>query len=169
MDFEVLYWELARGAEIIRALVNGITQEEAQVKPGPDSWSILEVVCHLYDEEREDFRQRLDIILNRPNEEAPPIDPQGWVTSRKYNESDLGEMLDAFIAEREQSLEWLKGLSVANWDTEYMTRFGPVKAGEMLGSWVAHDNLHMRQLVELRRTRVLRITEPYDVGYAGDW
>ena len=56
VEFETLYQDLAHGAEIIRALVLGVTQAQAQVKPTPESWSILEVVCHLGDEEREDFR-----------------------------------------------------------------------------------------------------------------
>ncbi len=50
---------------MIRALLNDIGQEQAQVKPDAESWSILEVVCHLYDEEQEDFREHLDFILHR--------------------------------------------------------------------------------------------------------
>ena len=169
MQFEIPYQELARGAEIIPALVSGITQAEARSRPAPESWSIVEVVCHLWDEEREDFRQRLDIILHRPGETWPPIDPQGWVTARKYNDRDLAEALDNFVAERNQSLAWLRRLSAPNWEAEYITQFGPIKAGDMLASWAAHDNLHMRQLVELRRSRVVSIAEPDDVGYAGEW
>ena len=169
MEFEILYQELARGAEIIRALASGVTPAEARTRPAPESWSILEVVCHLWDEEREDFRQRLDFILHRPGETAPLIDPQGWVTARKYNERDLAETLENFVAERNQSLAWLRLLSAPNWDAEYATPFGSIKAGDMLAAWVAHDNLHTRQLVELRRSRIVSIAEPYDVGYAGDW
>ena len=169
MDFETLYRELEYGAEIIRSLLTGITQTEAQVKPTPESWSILEVVCHLGDEEREDFRQRVDFILNRPGEEWPPIHPGAWVTERKYNERDLEQSLNDFRAERQKSLAFLKGLESANWDASHMTEFGERKAGELLGSWVAHDHLHMRQLVELRRARVEKITAPYDILYAGDW
>ncbi len=44
-----------------------------------------------------------------------------------------------------------------------------MKAGELLAAWVAHDNLHMRQLVELRRARLVNLTAPYDVSYAGEW
>ena len=62
MQPETLYQELAQGAEIIHALVMGVMQAEACVKPQPESWSILEVVCHLLDEEREDFRQRLAFV-----------------------------------------------------------------------------------------------------------
>src|SRR5512137_697530 len=99
MQFETLYQELARGAEIVSKLLGGITPAEARLKPDPESWSMLEVVCHLYDEERHDFRQRLDIILHRPHEPWPPIDPAGWVTARQYNNRELTEALDGFVAE----------------------------------------------------------------------
>lgn len=169
MEFETLYQDLAHGAEIIRALVLGVTQAEAQVKPAPESWSILEVICHLVDEEREDFRQRIDFMLNRPGEIWPPIHPGAWVTERKYNERDLEQSLHDFLAERSTSLLFLKGLESANWNASTMTQFGERKAGDLLGSWVAHDNLHMRQLVELRRVRLQKITDPYDIRYAGEW
>lgn len=169
MEFETLYHDLAHGADIIRALVMGVTQAEAQVKPTPESWSILEVVCHLGDEEREDFRQRVDFMLNRPGEPWPPIHPGAWVTERKYNARDLEQSLNDFLAERAKSLVFLKGLAAANWNTSTVTPFGERKAGDLLCSWVAHDNLHMRQLVELRRVRLQKITEPYDIRYAGEW
>ncbi len=44
-----------------------------------------------------------------------------------------------------------------------------MSAGEMFVSWVAHDNLHIRQLVELRRSRIVSLTAPYEIGYAGEW
>ena len=42
-------------------------------------------------------------------------------------------------------------------------------AGDMLSAWVAHDNLHIRQLVELRRFRIEKVTKPYKIRYAGEW
>lgn len=169
MKFEELYQELERGVEMIRALVVGVTLEEARARPQPESWSTLEVICHLYDVEREDFRQRLDIILNRPHEKFPMIDPPSWIVGRQYNERDLTEMLDKWAAERAQSLAWLKELANSNWDTEYSDQYGSMKAGELFAAWVAHDNLHMRQLVELRRSRLEKLVAPYDPGYAGEW
>lgn len=169
MNFSILYQELVNSTEMIRALIKDIQQEQAQVKPDAESWSILEVICHLHDEECEDFREHLDFILHRQSEEWHRIDPQGWVTERKYNEQDLQEMTDKFFAERQKSLEWLKGLSDSDWNTEYTSQFGSMKAGEMFAAWVAHDNLHVRQLTELRRQHIERITQPYDIQYAGDW
>ena len=54
MEFAKLYQELSNSTEMIRALLAGVTQEEAAVKPTPEAWSQLEVICHLHDEERED-------------------------------------------------------------------------------------------------------------------
>ncbi len=169
MEFETLYQELAHGAEIIRGLVTGVTQAEARVKPTPTSWSMLEVVGHLVDEERDDFRLRIDLTLNHPGEKWPAIHPDNWVRERKYNERDLEQSLNEFLAERSKSLVFLKGLESANWDASHVSDYGERKAGELLGSWVAHDHLHMRQLIELRWFRVQKITVPYDILYAGDW
>ncbi|MCI0551820.1 MAG: DinB family protein [Anaerolineae bacterium] len=169
MEFQTLYQELSYSTEMIRALLAGISQEEAQIKPNPESWSILEVVCHLYDEEREDFREHLDFILHRQHEEWHQIDPDAWVTEREYNKQSLIEMQEKFFAERWKSLEWLKGLSETNWDTTYTSQYGSIKAGDMFVCWIAHDNLHVRQITELRRNWIERMTQPYDIEYAGDW
>jgi hypothetical protein len=166
---EVLYQELANGAQVIPALLAGVTPAEARFKPSPDTWSILEVVCHLVDEEREDFRQRLDLMLHRPADPWPRIDPQGWVTARAYNERDFVEMLAQWQAERARSLAWLSSLQSPSWGAIVTAPFGHMRPGDMLAAWVAHDNLHQRQLVELRRARLLNLAEPYDVHYAGDW
>ena len=169
MEFKLLYDELTNSTEMIRALLSDLSQAEAQLKPNPDSWSILEVTYHLYDEEREDFREHLDFILNRQNEEWHQINPPVWVTERKYNEQDFAAIKEKFLGERKKSLEWLKGLANTDWDKTYTSQFGTMSAGEMFASWVAHDNLHIRQLVELRRHRIENITKPYDIRYAGDW
>jgi hypothetical protein len=169
MEFNSLYRELQNSTEMIRALLLGLAQEEVQMKPNPESWSILEVVCHLYDIEREDFREHLDFILHRQHEEYHVIDPQSWIKERKYNEQNFVEMQEKFFAERKKSLEWLEGLSDSDWNITYISQYGSVSAGEMFSCWVAHDNLHLRQFVELRRTRIENITKPYPIEYAGDW
>jgi hypothetical protein len=178
MQFDVIYQELARGAVMIPALVSGVTTEEARVRPSPEAWSVLEVVCHLLDEERYDFKVRLDYVLHKPDQPWPPIDPPGWVTAHHYIERDLAQVLDEFLEERGRSLAWLKSLSASqpspDWDAAVEAVFGPserirIRAGDMLVAWAAHDVLHMRQLVELRYARLLRLAEPYNEMYAGGW
>jgi hypothetical protein len=169
MRLEVLQRELAQGVETIRGLVAGVSTDEARVRPAPDAWSILETVAHLLDEEREDFRPRLDLVLHRPHETWPPIDPAGWVTARAYNRRELAATLEGFVAERRRSLAWLAGLAAPDWGREYRAPFGPITAGDLAASWAAHDLLHTRQLLELRRARLLALTAPHSTRYAGDW
>jgi hypothetical protein len=169
MEFSTLYQELQNSTEMIRALLSGVAQEAARLKPSAESWSILEVVCHLSDEEREDFREHLDFILHRQNEEWHMIDSDRWVTERKYNEQNFAEMQGNFFVEREKSFAWLNGLLNPDWEKTYTTEYRTISAGEMFACWIAHDNLHIRQLVELRRMRLENITKPYNLDYAGDW
>ena len=170
MNFATCQIQLRQNGELIRELVAGISQEQAKLKPSPEEWSVLEVVNHLYDEEREDFRQRFDYLLHHPGEAWPPTDPMGWVTSRKYNERDLANSLQNFLDERQKSLAWLAGLEEPNldlFDTHPIA--GKFHAGDMLASWVAHDLLHLRQLVELKYFLVGEWIRPYSPRYAGEW
>jgi len=169
MEFDRSYQELRYSTEMIRALLAGIEPETARLKPRVESWSILEVVCHLYDEEREDFREHLDFILHRQNEKWHAFDTEDWVTERKYNEQDFAEIQAKFFVEREKSFIWLNGLLNPDWDKTYTTEYRTISAGEMFACWVAHDNLHIRQLVKLRRMRLENITTPYNLEYAGNW
>ena len=169
MDVKALIADLANGPAAVRALTLGISQEEATVKPDEASWSILEVVCHLFDEEREDFRRRLDLTLNHADQEWPPINPRGWVHERNYNLRNLAEMLDAFEEERRIPLMWLGTLDEPDWEAGVEFEWGTLQAGDLLAAWAAHDKLHLRQLVELRYGRVKCLADPYRLDYAGEW
>lgn len=170
MEPAAITQQFARNAETIRCIVAGISDAQARWKPTADDWSILEVINHLYDEEREDFRQRVDYVLHRPGEHPPPIDPQGWVTARGYNGRDLAESVQNFLAERRQSIAWLNGLADPNWEKSYAHPSGfTLRAGDLLAAWLTHDFLHLRQLVELHYLWVKQSSAPYQVDYAGDW
>ena len=67
MELNLMINRLQTNAERIRVLVEGVGADDARWKPAPDAWSVLEVVNHLFDEEREDFRVRLDIVLDHPD------------------------------------------------------------------------------------------------------
>ena len=108
MDVDRLMLQMLEDGERVQTLVQGVSDQQARWKPDADSWSILEVVCHLLDEERRDFRVRLDYTLHRPGEPWPPIDPGGWVTERAYNEQDLEESLSQFLSERQASISCVR-------------------------------------------------------------
>lgn len=169
MDYEVLFTQLQQHAHAIQALTRGLSPDDARWKPDADAWSVLKVINHLYDEERRDFRVRLDIILHRPHEAFPHINPPQWVIDEKYSERELDTSVQDFLDERAASLRWLTGLAPFNQDATHTGEFGTVTAGEMFSAWVAHDVLHLRQLVELHYALVQKHAAPFILEYAGAW
>jgi len=144
-----------------------ISDKQARWKPAPEKWSMLEVVNHLCDEERYDFRARLDLTLNQPEREWPPIDPIGWVTSHRYMQQDFNESGINFLAERAESINWLQSLKSRAWDNVHNhPKIGPIKAGDLLASWLTHDFLHIRQLANLNVLYMEILAKPYSVRYA---
>ncbi len=170
MNADKLIATLDANAQRIRPLIEGAGDDLVRWRPEPKHWSILEVAAHLLDEEREDFRARVDFLLHRPETKAPPIDPEGWVVARKYNERDPRDTLDAFLEERAHSVTWLRGLEAPAWDHSFTHPIGgTLHAGDILSAWVAHDLLHIRQLTRIHFLFVQEQAKPYHVHYAGDW
>jgi hypothetical protein len=169
MDEAYLRRQLALNRDRVASLARGISEDQTRWKPNEDSWSVLEVICHLADEEEYDFPVRLRIILEDPEKTWPEIDPSGWVEERKYNEEDLFESLNRYMELRNDSLEWLDSLDNPKWNTAYEAPFGEIRAGDIFVSWVSHDLLHIRQLVELQRFYLERQAKPFSMEYAGEW
>ncbi|MBU1699074.1 MAG: DinB family protein [Candidatus Eisenbacteria bacterium] len=169
MEFEHLVSQMVDNAQRIRALAEPVSMEQARWRPDPESWSILEVVNHMHDVEHADFRTFLDLALHRPNERRPRISPEAWVTERRYNERDLTESLQGYLAAREESVAWLRTLASPDWEAVYPAPWGPIKSGDVFAAWVAHDVLHMRQLVKLHWAFTIREVGPFSTDYAGDW
>jgi hypothetical protein len=82
MDFDYFNDRLSKSRTVFEGIARDISLEQARWKPSPDKWSILEVINHLHDEEKEDFRQRLGSVLSDPSQPWPSIDPRNWVTGR---------------------------------------------------------------------------------------
>lgn len=152
------------------AIVAGVSDEDARWKPPSGAWSILEIVRHLGDEEVDDFRTRVRMTLENPVEPWPPIDPEGWAVERHYNEDDFAAAINRFTRERTASIIWLRGLLSPDWSQAHQhPKFGPIRAGDLLTSWKAHDCLHLRQIAK----RMFEIAQcdgaPFAIDYAGEW
>jgi hypothetical protein len=168
MDLKNLTAQMENNAQAVRTLVEDVTDDQVRWNPDPDAWSILDVINHLAYEEEHDFRDRLDLALNRPQEAWPRADSARGVTDRS-RQRRLEESLDAFLVAREESLAWLRALEAPNWEAACEAPFGRIRAGDILAAWVAHDLLHLRQLIELRYQVLSRQVDPYQLRYAGRW
>lgn len=159
---------LACFPRVLQTLATGVTDEGLRFKPAPRHWSILEVFCHLADEEERDFRPRIERTLAQASWE--PIDPERWAHQHRYNEQSPAEVLARFATLREQSLAWLHGLGAPDWEAAHRHGIlGSIRAGDLMASWVAHDALHLRQIARRLYELAGRDAAPYSTAYAGDW
>jgi len=158
--------QLARSLGAITAMVEGISDEDAQVRHDADRWSLTEILGHLLDEEREDFRARIKLLLDDPCAEWPAIDPEGWVDERGHRDRPLQELLRLFQDERQRSLSWLRALDDPDWHSEKDHPQGALRAGDLLLAWVAHDVAHLSQIASWHRDHAAKTLEPFQDDYA---
>ena len=168
MNHQKIKENLRVNSDVFKYLFQSVSDEQAPWKPGEDKWSILEVINHLYDEEREDFRKRLELVLNNPEDPWPPIDPEGWVVQRNYNDRNLELSLQNFLEEREKSLLWLDTLDRPDWKATYRhPRMGPMSVELILANWLAHDLFHIRQVTDLQFAYLTERLKPVPLDYSG--
>lgn len=183
MNLHVLIDRLAHFPRALEQVVAMVGDDAARFKPavascgtpapaGDGHWSILEICCHLRDEEREDFRVRLESTLRDPGAAWPAIDFERIATTRGYQRESLESALDEFAAAREVNVAWLRGLppmSALDWNHAHLHPSGhEIRAGDLMASWAAHDALHLRQIAKRLHELAAR-DAGYDVTYAGDW
>jgi len=161
--------ELDRNKSLFKALLLSMPKEVYLWKPTPDKWCILEVLCHLFDEEQEDFRTRIKCILEDPTAPLPSIDPVRWVDERQYIKQHFEERLQDFLNQRELSVEWLQSLKNPNWNLANVHPEAGTRTAQMfLYNWLAHDYIHIRQINRLK-FEYLNAHTKEDLSYAGRW
>ncbi len=169
MSTKEIIQQLENNQQVFKSLLMSKKDVEYLWRPAPEKWSLLEVVCHLLDEERDDFKTRVKHALETPERPLVPIDPEGWVKKRGYNTKDYNQTLQDFLEERKQSVVWLKTQIDANWSNALThPELGDMSAELFLANWLAHDFLHIRQILGYDYNYLKQKTN-LNLGYAGNW
>lgn len=170
MNHASIILQLETNLKTFEGLLHTTAQDEIIWRTAENKWCLLEIACHLYDEEREDFRARLKHTLENPNDKLPSIDPVGWVTARNYMGKNYETVVQDFLKEREQSVQWLRSLQSPDWKSaHHHHKFGPMSAEMFLANWLAHDYLHIRQILRLKYEYLKQATSEVSLRYAGEW
>jgi hypothetical protein len=167
MDVDEARSRLSGGLEAIESMVAGIDDEEATFRPGPEEWSVMDVLDHLLFEETEDFRPRLRATLKESERSWPAAEPHAAspheVPCRARSARALVERLRE---ERAVSLVWLATLDAADLGRSHGAAHRKLRAGDLLASWVAHDLVRLRQLAAVRLAWWTRRAAPFEVAHA---
>jgi hypothetical protein len=169
MNTEWIILQLETNKSVFKEIFENKSKKEYLWKPARVKWCMLEMLCHLYDEEREDFRARVLHTLENPDQPLKPINPPGWVIERNYIEQDYDKKLAEFLSERDSSIGWLRSLKNPDWERCIThPNLGEMSANKFLANWLAHDYLHFRQITKLKYD-YLKHASGQDLSYAGDW
>ena len=170
MNFDLFLTRFQATPDTLSTLLQDVPLGIARWKPSSDAWNMVEVICHLVDEERKDFRPRLKSLLfdDPAGSSITAIHPPAWVIEGNYNARDLTSSLADLKLERQESLGWLRSLP-ADLKLERTAPDREISAGQVLYSWLAHDYLHIRQITRLHYDFLAHEAQGYDIGYAGQW
>lgn len=143
---------LAATPAMLRGLMSEISDEDARWKPGPDRFSIAEVLAHLSHSEGHCYRARVDRFLAEAMPEFEPDDAQMYL--ELYKNGDPEEDFGHFEDQRETNLELLRSLPADAGSRKAKHReAGEITLSQMLHEWALHDLGHVRQIIELVRAR----------------
>ena len=159
--------ELARLPRILDDLLGDVETATWRERPAPAEWSAVEIVCHLRDEETEDFGARLRVVVEGGTTFAP-IDPARWAEDRRYRDTDPKTALAAFGERRAATLALLAALAPERLRHAVShPRLGTLSGLDLLAAWTTHDRLHLAQLAATLARVGARRWAPLRAEYAG--
>jgi hypothetical protein len=159
--------DLARLPRILEALLGSLDAATWRERPAAGEWSPLEIVCHLRDEETEDFGARLRVVVEGGSAFSA-IDPARWVEERRYRDTDPMTALGALAERRAATLVFLAALAPDRLSRAVShPRLGTLSGLDLLAAWVTHDRLHLAQLAATLARLGARRWAPLRTEYAG--
>jgi DinB superfamily len=135
--------------------LSGLSDGWLQSNEGEGTWNALEVIDHLIEGEKNNWLQRIELILHDgENKTFPAYDR--FAHLNKEPRVPIEQKLKEFNSLREQNISKLKTLVDPEKHLELPgthPAFGPVKLREVISTWVAHDLTHIAQIVRVMAKR----------------
>ena len=146
LEWQMLIGTLAAGPAWARGLLAERSQDWRR-SPGAKRWSVLEVVCHLADVDREVYLPRVERLLAESMPSFQSVDPPPWAEARGYRDREPAAAVEDWARAREQLVDRLAPLGRRDWARVALhSVFGHLTLGDFVRNWVDHDLAHRRQI-----------------------
>lgn len=143
---------LEQTPNLLRAIVARATPEDLDWQPAPGRWSIGMVLAHLTDVEETGYASRFRAMAEQENPFLPAYDQLTLFRSR--TKFDARAELDKFECQRRETLAWLKSLpDTVGTRSGRHEELGVLTFLQLLNEFAFHDLGHVRQVIELYRSR----------------
>lgn len=143
---------LGQTPSVLDALVAGLPEEWLHATEGGDSWSTYTIVGHLIHGERTDWVPRARLILSRPAGDPPTFEPFDRLAQFAWPNRPIGALLEEFGALRRDNVRTVEAWNLDRAQLALPGRhpeLGPVTLGQLLATWVVHDQSHIRQIARV--------------------
>ncbi len=137
----------------LKAALKGVPKKLLLWTPGPGKWSILEIVAHMRDMEREAYLARYRRILAEENPTLPDIDGDICAIRDDYRSLRLPDLLRDWLKLRKECLKLLKSVRGARWERmgTHETA-GPLTMDALLRRQaVGNDEAHLAQIDGIKK------------------
>lgn len=126
--------------------LKSVSPTRARKRPGPDRWSIAEIVVHLADTEVV-FGYLIRRIVGEPGSRIDGFDQDAWVAALHYDKRDIGKSFAEYRAFREANVALLKSLTPEQWKICGMHKErGPETIETVVKMFAGHDLNHFQQI-----------------------
>ncbi len=141
----------------LKAALKGLPKKAALSRPAPGKWSILEIVCHMRDMEKDAYLERYRRIQAESNPTLPDIDGDVIAIERDYRGQSLPAALREWSKARKENLRLLKKVKGAAWERQGVHETaGPLTMETLLRRHaVGNDEAHLEQIEGIRRRQAL--------------
>lgn len=142
---------LSTAPAMLQELTSDVTPEQAVKPPLSGGWSIVEIVRHLVEGDRDTFLPRVRRMLA----ETRPIFARTVPTAGDV--ADVTTLVAAYASAREQAVKILVGLDATGWRRDGVSPSRGVLTVEAYAeSTDRHDAEHLRQIQDVRMSLGLR-------------
>lgn len=141
---------LAAGPRALREAVKGLSHEQARHRPAPQSWSVVEIACHLRDVEGL-YAERITKIAHAERPELWVMEPERVAEARRYRDADLDAAVREFARLRHDTVTLLRALPHPAWQRagRHPER-GELTIAAIAEHVAAHEAGHLRRIGEIR-------------------
>ena len=135
----------------------GVPKALALWTPAPGKWSILEIVCHMRDMERDAYQARFRRILAEDNPTLPDIDGDRSSIEGDYRSQKLGDVFRDWKRLRRETMRALAGVRHDQWGRlgTHETA-GPLSIDDFVRRLaLGNDEAHLGQIAAIKRRFVV--------------
>ena len=131
----------------LRSALGALSDSQARFKPGPQEWSIKEVVSHLIDTERV-FAYRFLRISRKDKTPLPGFEQDDFVRKSGADEIALANLLDEFEFVRRSTILMIQNTKESAFSEMGSASGAPISARALAYMIVGHVEHHMASLKE---------------------